>query len=106
VPVISVLPRAHPARPIRAALAAVLLAGCLPRGVAVEDFTPRADARACPAASLAAHVGAPFTVLAPVPLPDGLRVLRPGQVLTQDLQPRRLNAQVDGQGRILRLFCG
>lgn len=35
-----------------------------------------------------------------------LRVLRPGQGLTRDLMPDRLNVQIDGNGIVLRMFCG
>ena len=50
--------------------------------------------------------GKPFTELANYRLPGHLRVLRPGQGVTRDLMPDRLNAQVDGAGVILHLFCG
>jgi hypothetical protein len=51
-------------------------------------------------------VGLPFTELANYRLKGHLRVLRPAQGITQDLMPDRLNAQVDGNGVILHLFCG
>ncbi len=92
--------------PIRMALTALILAGCTPPQITVDRLAAGADGRSCPAQSLQGTLGHPFTVLAPVPLPDGLRVLRPGQTVTRDLQPARLNAQVDDTGRILRLFCG
>jgi hypothetical protein len=50
--------------------------------------------------------GQPFVVLANYRLPGHLRVLYPGQGVTRDLMPDRLNAQVDGTGAILHLFCG
>lgn len=60
----------------------------------------------CGAEGLGASLGKPFPVLADVQMAGHLRVLRPGQGITRDLVPTRLNAEVDGQGRILRLFCG
>lgn len=92
-------------------LAATVCAGCV-AGRAAAPLVPAeriigaARAADCPAAGLEHLAGQPFTALATVALPDGLRVLRPAQPVTQDLQPARLNAQVDGGGRILRLFCG
>jgi hypothetical protein len=50
--------------------------------------------------------GQPFTELANYRLRGHLRVLRPGQGVTRDLMPDRLNAQVDEAGVVLRLFCG
>jgi hypothetical protein len=35
-----------------------------------------------------------------------LRVLWPGQEITNEIVPTRLNAEVDVTGRILRLICG
>lgn len=99
------------ARAFCMALAGFLVAGCQPRQIDVETLAhiseaPGADRAACPAHALPDLAGHPFTALADIPLPDGLRILRPGQTVTPDLQPRRLNAQVDDRGRILRLFCG
>ena len=50
--------------------------------------------------------GRHFTALAEMQLRGQLRVLRPGQGLTRDLMADRLNVQVDGNGIVLRVFCG
>ncbi|MFN4129650.1 MAG: I78 family peptidase inhibitor [Paracoccaceae bacterium] len=55
---------------------------------------------------LAHLTGQPFANLANYRLPGQLRVLRPGQGVTRDLMADRLNAQVNGTGVILHLFCG
>lgn len=34
------------------------------------------------------------------------RVLRAGDAITQEVDPQRLNIEVDGEGRIRRLRCG
>jgi len=60
----------------------------------------------CGAGDLAAVQGKHFTTLAEVQLKGQLRVLRPGQGLTRDLMPDRLNVQIDGNGIVLRMFCG
>lgn len=44
-------------------------------------------------------------------LPDAggwqsLRVIRPGQAVTMDFSPTRLNVELDGTDRILRMSCG
>ena len=103
---IRILFRGGSCRTTRAASAALILSACAPPQITADVLAAGADRRSCPAHALQAQTGRPFTVLADVPLPDGLRVLRPGQTVTRDLQPARLNAQVDDAGRILRLFCG
>lgn len=60
----------------------------------------------CGAEGFADLRGQHFTALADVRLVGQLRVLRPGQGLTRDLMPDRLNVQVDPEGRVLRVFCG
>jgi hypothetical protein len=89
-----------------------LLPGCLP--LAPSNVLPvtaplvieRQAAQGCGADQRQALIGQPFTALASRPIPGGLRILYPGQGITDGLTPARLNAQVDGTGRILRLFCG
>ena len=39
-------------------------------------------------------------------LPGDLRVLWPGQRVTDEVQPLRMNAQVSDSGTIRRVFCG
>ncbi len=60
----------------------------------------------CGADDLPGIHGMHFTTLAEVRLRGQLRVLRPGQGLTRDLLPDRLNVQVDEGGTVLRMFCG
>lgn len=89
-----------------------LLPSCLP--LAPSNVLPvtaplaieRQAAQGCGADRRGALIGQPFTALASSPIPGGLRILYPGQGITDGLTPARLNAQVDGTGRILRLFCG
>lgn len=61
---------------------------------------------ACAAEAAQLLVGDHFTALADLPLPGELRVLWPGQKVTDEVQPLRLNAQVSDSGTIRRLFCG
>lgn len=60
----------------------------------------------CGAGAALALVGDHFTALADLALPGELRVLWPGQRVTDEVQPLRLNAQVSDNGTIRRLFCG
>jgi hypothetical protein len=65
-----------------------------------------AMADTCGIASLTAPIGAHFTVLANQTIQQELRVLWPGQDVTAQIKPGRVNAKVTDQGRLLRLFCG
>lgn len=37
---------------------------------------------------------------------ETIRVIRPGQAVTMDYSPTRLNVEVDGANQILRMSCG
>ncbi|MFN3723542.1 MAG: I78 family peptidase inhibitor [Paracoccaceae bacterium] len=87
------------------------LAGCFGGGDVGPAIVPpialaSRDVQGCAQDQLRHLVGQPFTELAQFRLPGHLRVLRPGQGVTRDLMPDRLNAQVDRTGAILHLFCG
>ena len=81
-----------------------VLAGC----AAAPQVGPavRLAADRCGVALVAGLEGQPFVALADVALPGPLRVLYPGQMVLAETQPARLNAAVDGAGRIVDLFCG
>ena len=64
------------------------------------------DPAVCGAAGAGDFVGAHFSTLAALSLPGPLRILWPGQSVTDEVQPERLNAQVSETGMIRRLFCG
>lgn len=70
------------------------------------DWLVQQGVAGCNAGGMQGLRGAHFTALADVPLRGDLRVLRPGQDLTSDVDRRRLNVQVDANGQMLRLFCG
>jgi hypothetical protein len=86
------------------------LTGCLPApgplrmGPVDEMLPPQPDL--CGTANLPPLAGKPMASLAEFRLSGPLRVLWPGQEITNEVSPARLNAQVDVTGRILRLFCG
>ncbi len=80
-----------------------LLAGC---GGAEVGQALRVASDQCGAGQVQGLVGQPFVALAEVDLPGDLRVLYPGQMVVAEVQPRRLNAAVDGAARIRDVFCG
>jgi hypothetical protein len=71
----------------------------------VERMIPPLPDR-CGAGDLAALQGQDFALIADHRLPGDLRVIWPAQQVSGDLDSTRLNAQVDANGRIRRLFCG
>lgn len=85
-----------------------LMAGCVPpvyRIGPVDEMLP-ALPDSCGLATLGDLEGQPMERLADFRLIGPLRVLWPGQEITSDVVPTRLNAEVDVTGRILRLICG
>lgn len=91
-------------------LTASLLAGCLPFGLPlrmgpVDEMLPLL-ADTCGLAALPDLRGQEMARLADFRLSGPLRVLWPGQEITNEADPARLNAEVDVTGRILRLMCG
>lgn len=89
---------------------ALVLTGCIAarpgyRMGPVDEMIPPQPDR-CGLAALPAMQGLPMARLAGLPLTGPLRVLWPGQEVTDDIRPERLNAEVDLSGNIRRLFCG
>ena len=95
--------------PLVPVFAALLVAGCVRQGGykmgPVNEMIPPQPDR-CGLAQMPDMAGKPMAALAEFPLGDRLRVLWPGQEVTDDIRPSRLNAEVDVQGGIRRLFCG
>lgn len=60
----------------------------------------------CGAAGLASMVGQDFAGLSGENLTGDLRIIWPGQEITDDIQPTRLDVMVTNDQRITRLFCG
>lgn len=92
----------------------VLLAGCAGSAgpcppSAAAPFAPAADE--CRAGELSRYVGVlPGTeVMAAITATAGeraLRIIRPGDAVTMDYSPSRLNVELGEDGRIKRLRCG
>ena len=89
---------------MRRAPLAFLLA--LPLGACVADPLTVGDATArdaCGASDFAGMMGMPLAALT---VPQGARVIRPGDMVTQDFVPDRLNVVLDEADRLSRAFCG
>lgn len=95
-----------------AALAAMLaLAGC----GAVQQTGAGGDPRPnlapatpdlCGAGRLAGFAGLPVAELDEQYLPQVVRVIRPGDAVTEDFSAARLNVDLDAGGRMVRFWCG
>ena len=80
-----------------------LLAACQPRPSTWVLYPP---ARDCGAAALQGLTGQALSAL-PATGPWGaLRVIRPGDAVTEDFSESRLNVSLDGADRIIALTCG
>lgn len=90
--------------PVLALGGCVVLTVPLRMGPVHEMLPPGPDS--CGLASLPDLTGKPLAALADFRLTGPLRVLWPGQEITNDRDPARINAEVDVNGRILRLICG
>lgn len=74
-----------------------LLAGC----------EPAVTGSVCPAAELQGLVGQPEALAQTVVNPVGAtRIIRPGEAVTLDYSPSRLNIEIGADGRIASVHCG
>lgn len=87
-----------------APIIALMLAPALAACVMPEPDDPLADA--CGASALQGLVGQPAQVLAAMTFAQPLRVIRPGQPVTMDYSPARLNIEIDASEKISRVSCG
>ncbi|VDC27241.1 I78 family peptidase inhibitor [Pseudogemmobacter humi] len=92
-----------------AALVPLALAACVPV-TPVDPGTPAFPVGAgdtCNAAPLVSLIGRDSSALATVGnRRDPMRVTRPGQAMTMDFNPARLNVELNAADRIVRLSCG
>lgn len=66
---------------------------------------PQPDTDSCNASSLQGLVGQPSTVLRTMLLPAGTRVINPGDAVTMDFRPDRMNIEIGTDGRIAKIGC-
>ncbi len=85
-------------------LMVLLLASCTP-DVQPGPVPPPGQTTQCGAAELQDLVGQPATVLETMRFAPPTRIIRPGQPVTADYREDRLNIEIDGAGRISRVYC-
>jgi hypothetical protein len=91
---------------MRKTIAVLALAGLSGLAGCVEP-QPDPMPPSCGAEGLQGLVGQREEVLASMTFGAGaVRVIRPGQAVTMDYNPRRINFELDGANRIVRVFCG
>ncbi len=60
----------------------------------------------CGAAAYGDLIGQPVSAFAARQGTGTVRIIRPGQPVTKDYNPARLNVMLDAQDRIIRMRCG
>ncbi|MEO8531121.1 MAG: I78 family peptidase inhibitor [Deltaproteobacteria bacterium] len=80
------------------------LAGCTQVEAQVE--TGDATEESCGLAAVEALVGQSFAAVTVPASKSPVRVIKPGQMVTMDFNPSRLNINVDDAGKITRVWCG
>ena len=78
------------------------LAACVQPANTPPDAPPPDE---CKAAGLQGLVGQPKSILSTMLLPAGSRVIGPGDAVTADYSPERLNVEIDTSGRIDKVSC-
>jgi hypothetical protein len=81
-------------------VAAATLAACMPQPPALPPDS------ACGAPELQGLVGQPAAVLQTMRFGVQVRILRPGDAMTEDYSPARLNIMIDAVERIAEVRCG
>lgn len=85
------------------ALPVALLAGCVqPTPPAVP---PEPDRDACKASQYQGLIGQSASVLSAMTFPAGTRIINPGDAITMDFRPDRLNVEIGVNGRIEKIGC-
>lgn len=87
---------------------ALALLSLLALAACVEPAAPPApepDPDLCNAAPLQGLVGQPASVLRTMLLPAGTRVISPGDAVTMDFRPDRMNIETGTDGRIAKIAC-
>ncbi|AZY49000.1 I78 family peptidase inhibitor [Bordetella avium] len=103
--------------PFLFALSLAGLAGCAakpaasPAQDALSSDSALSGGASCDAQSAQSWLGQPFTDSSSADVrkrsgSDTVRVLKPGQVMTLEYNPGRVNIIVDGQGKISAIRCG
>ncbi len=90
-----------------AVLALPLLAACaVPPSSPPGPAVPPPDRDSCSAAPLARLIGQDATALERELILRQVRVIRPGDAITEDFRPDRINFDIGPDGTIARIWCG
>ena len=84
-------------------LPALLLAACAPQPPVVE---PEVVVSTCDPAGYDEFIGQNEEIFARSTFPAPMRIIRPGQAVTMDFNPERLNFTLDDSGTIVQVYCG
>lgn len=82
---------------------ALSLGACVTPAANPSGQPPVTDA--CNASGFQGLVGQPRTVLKTMMLPAGTRVIGPGDAVTMDFSPERMNIEIGTDGRIAKIGC-
>lgn len=103
------------------ALLALLLSACAATAPAPVEEPPPADAPppdmplpvlpspeqdTCGASELASFIGGDVSLIDAARFANPVRVIRPGDMVTMDFNPQRLNFELGVIGEIIRVRCG
>ena len=94
-----------PTLPMLLLLPMLLVVGCTP-DLPVSPVPPPDQSGQCGAANIQRLVGQPARVLETMTFAPPTRIIRPGQAVTMDYAPNRLNIEIDESERIARVYCG
>ncbi len=78
------------------------LAACAP--VPEPDDSP--ETATCGADGFQTLLGQERTAISALRFTGAVRVIGPGDMVTMDFQPQRINFETDRRGRITRIYCG
>ena len=84
-------------------IAPMIVAGCLQTAPELPRV-PESDA--CQGAQYAYLLDQDQTALERVLIMRQIRIIRPGDAVTMDFRPERLNFEIDTAGKIARIYCG
>lgn len=86
--------------------AAALLLGLAACDLALPEPPPGPAPTACGAPALQGLVGQDAAVLHSMTFAVQVRIIRPGDMVTEDYSEQRLNIEVDANEKISRVYCG
>jgi hypothetical protein len=89
---------------MRYALVFLFVFGCAP--TSGTEFPGLGGGDSCGATALASFVGQSATELIGADFGRPTRIIQPGEAVTMDFNPERLNFDIDATSRISRVWCG